>query len=80
METDELICVAEDESLRLRQFIEMSPALLRTALPDGYVDFFNLSYAGCARTVIAKCSLLGCLQISTEIGGDEHERHRCQNN
>ncbi len=31
----------EDQSLSLRQIIDSSPALLHTARPDGYLDFFN---------------------------------------
>ena len=30
-----------DESLSLREIIDSSPALLHTARPDGYLDFFN---------------------------------------
>src|SRR5580698_3640058 len=39
----------EDQSLRLREIIDLSPALLHTARPDGYLDFFNqtwLDFAG----------------------------------
>ena len=39
----------EDQSLSLRQIIDSSPALLHTARPDGYLDFFNqtwLDFAG----------------------------------
>jgi len=39
----------EDASLSLRQIIDSSPALLHTARPDGFLDFFNqtwLDYAG----------------------------------
>jgi PAS domain S-box-containing protein len=38
-----------DQSLSLRQIIDSSPALLHTARPDGYLDFFNqtwLDFAG----------------------------------
>jgi PAS domain S-box-containing protein len=31
----------EDQSLSLRQIIDSSPALIHTARPDGYLDFFN---------------------------------------
>lgn len=40
---------AEDEQLSLRQIIDSSPALLHTARPDGYLEFFNqrwLDFAG----------------------------------
>ena len=39
----------EDQSLSLREIIDLSPALLHTARPDGYLDFFNqtwLDFAG----------------------------------
>jgi PAS domain S-box-containing protein len=31
----------DDQSLSLRQIIDLSPALIHTARPDGYLDFFN---------------------------------------
>jgi PAS domain S-box-containing protein len=31
----------DDQSLRLRQIIDSAPALIHTARPDGYLDFFN---------------------------------------
>lgn len=34
----------EDPSLSLRQIIDTSPALLHTARPDGYLDFFNQTW------------------------------------
>jgi PAS domain S-box-containing protein len=34
----------EDQSLSLRQIIDSSPALLHTARPDGYLDFFNQTW------------------------------------
>jgi PAS domain S-box-containing protein len=40
---------AADQNLSLRQIIDSSPALLHTARPDGYLDFFNqtwLNFAG----------------------------------
>src|SRR5580692_11196146 len=39
----------DDPSLFFRQIIDSSPALLHTARPDGYLDFFNqtwLDFAG----------------------------------
>ena len=39
----------DDESVFLRQIVDLSPALLHTARPDGYLDFFNqrwLAFAG----------------------------------
>ena len=39
----------DDQSLLFRQIIDSSPALLHTARPDGYLDFFNqtwLNFAG----------------------------------
>ena len=40
---------ADDRSLFFRQIVDSSPALLHTARPDGYLDFFNrtwLDFAG----------------------------------
>jgi PAS domain S-box-containing protein len=34
----------DDQSLSLRQIIDSSPALLHTARPDGYLDFFNQTW------------------------------------
>ncbi|WP_263354260.1 PAS domain-containing sensor histidine kinase [Acidicapsa acidisoli] len=34
----------EDQSLSLRQIVDSSPALLHTARPDGYLDFFNQTW------------------------------------
>jgi PAS domain S-box-containing protein len=34
----------DDQSLSLRQIIDSSPALLHTARPDGYIDFFNQTW------------------------------------
>jgi PAS domain S-box-containing protein len=31
----------DDQSLSLRQIIDLAPALIHTARPDGYLDFFN---------------------------------------
>ncbi len=31
----------DEQSLRLRQIIDSAPALIHTARPDGYLDFFN---------------------------------------
>ena len=39
----------KEQSLNLGQIIDSSPALLHTARPDGYLDFFNqtwLDFAG----------------------------------
>jgi PAS domain S-box-containing protein len=33
--------IVDDQSLSLRQIIDLSPALIHTARPDGYLDFFN---------------------------------------
>lgn len=41
----------EEEIVRLRTLIDSSPALIHTARPDGYLDFFNrtwLEFAGCS--------------------------------
>jgi hypothetical protein len=41
--------LVEDQSLSLREIIDSSPALIHTARPDGYLDFFNqtwLDFAG----------------------------------
>jgi PAS domain S-box-containing protein len=48
MAKDDLIPV-DDQSLFFRQLVDSSPALLHTARPDGYLDFFNqtwLDFAG----------------------------------
>ncbi len=37
-------CVTEEQSLRLRQLINLTPALIHTAQPDGYIDFFNQTW------------------------------------
>jgi PAS domain S-box-containing protein len=34
----------DDQSLSLRQVIDSSPALIHTARPDGYLDFFNRTW------------------------------------
>ena len=34
----------DDQSLRLRQVIDSAPALIHTARPDGYLDFFNRTW------------------------------------
>ena len=34
----------EDQSLSLRQIVDLSPALLHTARPDGHLDFFNQTW------------------------------------
>jgi PAS domain S-box-containing protein len=33
-----------DQTLRLRQILDSSPALIHTATPDGYLDFFNRTW------------------------------------
>jgi PAS domain S-box-containing protein len=33
-----------DQTLRLRQILDSSPALIHTARPDGYLDFFNRTW------------------------------------
>jgi formate hydrogenlyase transcriptional activator len=37
-------CVTEEQSLRFRQLINLTPALIHTAQPDGYIDFFNQTW------------------------------------
>ncbi|HTF70813.1 MAG TPA: PAS domain-containing protein [Edaphobacter sp.] len=34
----------DDQSLSLRQIIDLTPALIHTARPDGYLDFFNQAW------------------------------------
>ena len=34
----------DDQSLSLREVIDSSPALIHTAQPDGYLDFFNRTW------------------------------------
>ena len=34
----------DDQTLRLRQILDSSPALIHTATPDGYIDFFNRTW------------------------------------
>jgi hypothetical protein len=34
----------DDQSLFFRQIVDSFPALLHTALPDGYIDFFNRTW------------------------------------
>jgi PAS domain S-box-containing protein len=34
----------DDRTLRLRQILDSSPALIHTATPDGYLDFFNRTW------------------------------------
>ncbi len=34
----------DDQTLRLRQILDSSPALIHTATPDGYLDFFNRTW------------------------------------
>ena len=43
MPKDNLIPV-DDQSLFFRQVVDRSPALLHTARPDGYLDFFNQTW------------------------------------
>ena len=31
----------DDQNLFLRQIVDSAPALIHTARPDGYLDFFN---------------------------------------
>jgi PAS domain S-box-containing protein len=40
MSSDRLPSV-DDQTLRLRQILDSSPALIHTGTPDGYLDFFN---------------------------------------
>ena len=35
---------ADDERLRLRRIVDSTPALIHTARPDGYLDFFNQTW------------------------------------
>ena len=44
MKASELSCVTNDESLRLRMVVDSAPALIHTARPDGYIDFFNQTW------------------------------------
>ena len=34
----------DDQTLRLRQILDLSPALIHTATPDGALDFFNRTW------------------------------------
>jgi PAS domain S-box-containing protein len=34
----------DGQSLRLRQILDLSPALIHTGMPDGYLDFFNRTW------------------------------------
>jgi len=34
----------DEQSLSLREVIDSSPALIHTARPDGYLDFFNRTW------------------------------------
>jgi PAS domain S-box-containing protein len=34
----------DDQTLRLRQILDSSPALIHTSTPDGYLDFFNRTW------------------------------------
>src|SRR6201987_3644910 len=34
----------DNQTLRLRQILDSSPALLHTGRPDGYLDFFNRTW------------------------------------
>ena len=44
MKASEPSWVTNDESLRLRMVIDSAPALIHTARPDGYIDFFNQTW------------------------------------
>jgi formate hydrogenlyase transcriptional activator len=44
MKSSELSCVTNDESLPPRTVIDSVPALIHTARPDGYIDFFNQTW------------------------------------
>ena len=35
---------ADDERLRLRRIVDLTPALIHTARPDGYIDFLNQTW------------------------------------
>src|SRR5260370_34548265 len=35
---------ADDQTLRLRQILDSSPALIHTGMPDGSLDFFNRTW------------------------------------
>jgi len=56
MQVNELGSGGNHQSLELRALIDSLPAFIHTDRLDGYIDFFNISYAGRARAVIAKCS------------------------
>ena len=52
--------LVDDQSLFFRQIVDSSPALLHTARPDGYLDFFNqtwLRYVGAGRKKTAPKTL-----------------------
>jgi hypothetical protein len=34
----------DDQTLRLQQILDSSPALIHTGRPDGYLDFFNRTW------------------------------------
>ncbi len=44
MKASELSFVANDESVRPRIVVDSVPALIHTARPDGYIDFFNQTW------------------------------------
>jgi CheY-like chemotaxis protein len=56
-----------DQILRLRQILDSSPALIHTARPDGYLDFFNRTW----REFVGKPveELYGWKWTSCESGG-----------
>jgi PAS domain S-box-containing protein len=52
------ISSADGETLRLRRILDSTPALIHTARPDGYLDFFNQRWLDFCGQPIKK--LLGC--------------------
>ena len=63
----------DDQSLFFRQIIDSSPALLHTARPDGYLDFFNQNWLNFSGEPLEK--LLGWLLRATEEIGDMRNKH-----
>src|SRR5271170_6893289 len=54
----------DDQSLFFRQIVDSSPALLHTARPDGYLDFFNqtwLDFAGVPLEILLGWGWTSCI-------------------
>ena len=56
----------DDQGLSLRQIVDLSPALIHTARPDGYLDFFNRKWLDFTGQSLEK--LLGWEWTSCKIG------------